>query len=130
MRIKKRLAVVALLAAAALQGCGGLAGIIPQTYVVAYTVTASGGATVTLLQYTNENGATITINNPALPWSTTVSMQSGASVLIRVKGNMANAATDNVHVLANCIGIGTSQTIDRTYSQNSAYDQTANLTLN
>jgi hypothetical protein len=82
-----------------------------------------------MIQYVNENGTTITVNSPTLPWTTSFTANSGSFISLRAKGTMTNATTDNVRMTATCLTVGSTQSFDKTYSTNTAYDQTYSLTL-
>lgn len=120
LRVVTVMAVVALLS-----GC--LTSRVVTSYGVTYTVGVFGGAQVSRIEYKDGKGDTVKVVPDSLPWSTTLSINSGNDATLRVVGTNTNAydaitfsvkgVGKDTFFTTNTIGGLTAKRVDQTISE-------------
>lgn len=89
-RIGFSLAVVLLLAPSACHDDDDLAPV--KEWSVVYSAEVSGSGALTEVAYDDGSGTPVVVAAPQAPWSRTLSMQSGQTVSLRVRGTLDSGA--------------------------------------
>lgn len=81
-----------------------------ENWNVTYTVSATGGAPVSSLQYRNALGALVTVANPVLPWTLTLLQAAPGTHVTLSASAAAPPGTVFVDVLAQIVVAGGNET--------------------